>query len=148
LSDLIAIKSGAAATAKSGRKLKTMLLFPPEWVPTAPYLALPSLTAVLREQGHEVVQKDVNIEMYDHFFSDSFLVWVKTRMAMQLHALVEKEKREWLTESESQQKAVLLAKAGIDVFDLIERTQRAKDVVRGEAFYDAEKLEWALNVFR
>ena len=31
---------------------KIMLLFPPEWVPTAPYLALPSLTAVLREAGH------------------------------------------------------------------------------------------------
>ena len=37
-----------ASQAKSTRKLKTMLLFPPEWVPTAPYLALPSLTAVLR----------------------------------------------------------------------------------------------------
>ena len=47
-----------------------MLLFPPEWVPTAPYLALPSLTAVLREAGHHVVQRDMNIEMYDHFFSD------------------------------------------------------------------------------
>ncbi|MEK6694829.1 MAG: hypothetical protein AABY67_05680, partial [Nitrospirota bacterium] len=46
-----------------GRKLKAMLLFPPEWVPTAPYLALPSLTAVLRQNGHEVVQKDVNIDM-------------------------------------------------------------------------------------
>ena len=46
-------KESAAAQAAtgSGRKLKTMLLFPPEWVPTAPYLALPSLTAVLRERG-------------------------------------------------------------------------------------------------
>ena len=49
------------------KKFKTMLLFPPEWVPTAPYLALPSLTAVLREHGHEVIQKDINIEMYDWF---------------------------------------------------------------------------------
>ena len=47
-----------------------MLLFPPEWVPTAPYLALPSLTAVLREAGHKVMQRDINIEMYDHFFTD------------------------------------------------------------------------------
>lgn len=148
MSDLITITSGAAAPAKPGRKLKTMLLFPPEWVPTAPYLALPSLTAVLREHGHAVVQKDVNIEMYDHFFSDSFLVWIKARMAMQLHALEEKERRGWLAESESQQKAVLLAKAGLDVFDLIDQAQRAKDVVRGEAFYDADRLEWALNVFR
>jgi len=151
LSGLITITGGngeAASAVKSGRKLKTMLLFPPEWVPTAPYLALPSLTAVLREQGHEVVQKDVNIEMYDHFFSDSFLIWTKTRMAMQLHALEEKEKREWLTEAETQHKACLLSKAATDVVDLIEQAERAKAIVRGEDFYEADKLEWALNTFR
>ena len=42
---------------------KVLLLFPPEWVPTAPYLALPSLTAVLRENGIEVVQKDINVAL-------------------------------------------------------------------------------------
>ena len=42
---------GTAPTPAAGRKLKAMLLFPPEWVPTAPYLALPSLTAVLRQHG-------------------------------------------------------------------------------------------------
>jgi len=130
------------------RKLKTMLLFPPEWVPTAPYLALPSLTAVLREQGHEVVQKDVNIEMYDHFFSDSFLIWVKTRMASQLRALEDKAKHAWLTEAETQHKACLTAKVDLDVFELLEQAQRAKAIVRGEDFYQADKLEWALNTFR
>ena len=49
---------------------KVLLLFPPEWVPTAPYLALPSLTAVLRENGIDVVQKDINVEMYDHIFHE------------------------------------------------------------------------------
>ena len=64
-----------------------MLLFPPEWVPTAPYLALPSLTAVLREAGHTVIQRDINIEMYDHFFTTEFLIWVRARQSMQLKAL-------------------------------------------------------------
>lgn len=138
----------ASAQAAPARKLKTMLLFPPEWVPTAPYLALPSLTAVLRAQGHEVVQKDVNIEMYDHFFSDAFLIWVKTRMASQLRALEDKAKHAWLTETETQQKAALEAKAGQDIVELIEQAQQAKTIVRGEDFYHADKLEWALNVFR
>jgi hypothetical protein len=84
-----------------------MLLFPPEWVPTAPYLALPSLTAVLRQHGHEVVQKDVNIEMYDLFFSDTFLIWVKARIAGQLHSLQLKERSGWLTDQEAGQKACL-----------------------------------------
>ena len=66
---------------------KVMLLFPPEWVPTAPYLALPSLTAVLREAGHRVVQRDINIGMWDHFFSMEFLIWVKARLGMQLKPL-------------------------------------------------------------
>jgi radical SAM superfamily enzyme YgiQ (UPF0313 family) len=125
-----------------------MLLFPPEWVPTAPYLALPSLTAVLREHGHEVIQKDINIEMYDHFFSDSFLVWVMARMAMQLRTLEAKEKGAGLTDREADQKEVLRAKSAVDVLQLAERADSAKRIVRGEDFYDADKLEWALNTFR
>ena len=80
---------------------KVMLLFPPEWVPTAPYLALPSLTAVLRQAGHEVIQRDVNIEMYDHFFTMEFLIWVNARLRMQLKVLQDKEKAGKLTEKEA-----------------------------------------------
>jgi radical SAM superfamily enzyme YgiQ (UPF0313 family) len=133
---------------ESRRKLKAMLLFPPEWVPTAPYLALPSLTAVLRQNGHEVVQKDVNIEMYDHFFSDTFLIWVMARMSTQRRALEAREAAEGLTEREEAQKACLEAAAGMDVLELAERAARAKRITRGEDFYDADKLEWALNTFR
>lgn len=145
--ELIAI-DGRPSRSGEVRKLKTMLLFPPEWVPTAPYLALPSLTAVLRQQGHEVVQKDVNIEMYDLFFSDAFIIWVKARMDMQLRELEGKERAGWLTDQEVERKGALEAKTGVDVFELIEQAERAKAVVRSEEFYDADKLEWALNTFR
>jgi len=135
--------------AKTGaRKLKTMLLFPPEWVPTAPYLALPSLTAVLRAEGHEVIQKDVNIEMYDLFFSDTFLIWVMARMSMQLSRLGAKEMSAGLTDREADQKALLEAKSAVDVMELAARAMKAKQIVRGEEFYDADKLEAALNTFR
>jgi len=131
-----------------GRKLKTMLLFPPEWVPTAPYLALPSLTAVLREAGHEVIQKDVNIDMYNLFFSDMFLIWVSARMSQQLKTLESKEAKEELTEAEQIQKASLEHHLQIDVMDLAERAEQAKAITQGEDFYQADKLEWALNTFR
>jgi len=135
--------------AKTGaRKLKTMLLFPPEWVPTAPYLALPSLTAVLRAEGHEVIQRDINIEMYDLFFSDTFLIWVMARMSMQLSRLGAKEMSAGLTDREADQKALLEAKSAIDVMELAARAMKAKQIVRGEEFYDAVKLESALNTFR
>ena len=147
-SDLIQVDT-PSVSKESRKKFKTMLLFPPEWVPTAPYLALPSLTAVLRENGHEVIQKDVNIEMYDWFFSDTFLIWVKIRMDQQRKALQEKEQSgATLTDQEIGQLTCLLGKADVDVMDLADRAELAKTVTRGEEFYDAEKLEPALNVFR
>lgn len=140
---------GLSPIKKEERKTsKVMLLFPPEWVPTAPYLALPSLTAVLREAGHTVVQRDINIEMYDHFFTMEFLIWVKGRLGMQLKPLQDKEKAGRLTEQEAGQKAVLEEAYAVDVFDLADRAEDAKLVVRGERFYEAEKLERALNTFR
>ncbi|MCK4260736.1 MAG: radical SAM protein [Halanaerobiales bacterium] len=44
--------------------MKNLLLFPPAWIPTQPYLSLPSLTAYLREKKITVVQKDLNLEFY------------------------------------------------------------------------------------
>ena len=148
MSDLLQIDGLPALTNGARKTSKVMLLFPPEWVPTAPYLALPSLTAVLRQAGHTVIQKDVNIEMYELFFSDAFLIWVKARMSQQLRELEAEEKKGWLSDQEANRKAVLEAKAGVDLFDLIERAESAKRVVRGEAFYDADRLEVALNTFR
>lgn len=127
---------------------KVMLLFPPEWVPTAPYLALPSLTAVLRQAGHEVVQKDINIEMYDLFFSDTFLFWISGRLDLQRRLLEERERRAALTDQETDQLALLREKCTVEVFDLAERAAEAKRIVRSQDFYDADKLEWALNTFR
>lgn len=145
MSELVQIKAAPQTTHPVTRPRKVMLLFPPEWVPTAPYLALPSLTAVLRQAGHRVVQRDINIEMYDHFFSDSFLILTKARQSMQLKALEQKGE---LSEHEEGQKACLEQMASVDVFDLADRAERAKQIVRGELFYDADRLEWALNTFR
>ena len=57
-----------------GKRAKVMLLFPPDWYPSEPYLSLPTLTAFLRKAGHEVIQKDVNLEMYDWFLVGIFCV--------------------------------------------------------------------------
>ncbi len=147
-SGLVQIDGLSPIKKEDRKKSKVMLLFPPEWVPTAPYLALPSLSAVLREAGHTVVQRDINIEMYDHFFSMDFLIWLKGRQQMQLKALEDLERRGALTEKDAGHKALLEQMAEVDVFDLAARAEEAKQVVRGERFYDADKLEWALNTFR
>ena len=148
MTELVQINGLAPLTNGTRKQSKVMLLFPPEWVPTAPYLALPSLTAVLREAGHTVIQRDINIGMWDHFFSMEFLIWVKARLGMQLKPLQEKEKAGTLTEQEADQKAAVEQAYTVDVFDLADRAEDAKLIVRGERFYQAEILEGALNTFR
>ena len=53
--------------------MKTALIFPPQWFPSQPYLALPTLTAFLPHHGHAVDQFDFNIESYDTFLSRPYL---------------------------------------------------------------------------
>ena len=118
MSDLVQIDGLPPLTNGQQKTSKIMLLFPPEWVPTAPYLALPSLTAVLRQAGHHVIQRDINIEMYDHFFTTEFLIWIKARQTMQLKALEAKELRGELTDKEMGQQAALEQAAGVDLVNV------------------------------
>ncbi|MBX3010579.1 MAG: radical SAM protein [Caldilineaceae bacterium] len=53
--------------------MKVMLLFPPNWTPTMPHLALPTLTAYLRQHGVEVIQRDLNVEVFDHILTRDYL---------------------------------------------------------------------------
>ena len=145
---LVQIEGLAPLKTEERKQSKVMLLFPPEWVPTAPYLALPSLTAVLREAGHTVIQRDINIGMWDHFFSMDFLIWVKARLGMQLKACKRRRRPGCSRNGMSDQKAVVEQAEAVDVFDLADRAEDAKRIVRGERFYEAEKLEGALNIFR
>ena len=94
---------------------KVLLLFPPEWVPTAPYLALPSLTAVLRENGIDVVQKDINVEMYDHIFTRGFLLFVKGRIENRLRDLREKQRMGSITPEERDIKGMLKEYTFVDL---------------------------------
>ena len=49
--------------------MKVLLIFPPQAQPFLPHLALPSLTAVLKKNGIETIQKDYNLESYEYFLS-------------------------------------------------------------------------------
>ena len=83
-----------------GRKMKVLLIFPPDWYPSEPYLSLPSLTSVLRQAGHTVIQKDINCEMWDWYFSEDFLRKVLRRVPQQLDRLRKLAKKRDLAEWE------------------------------------------------
>jgi len=127
---------------------KVMLIFPPEWVPTAPYLALPSLAAVLRKNGIETVLKDINVEMFDHFFTPGFLLFVKGKIQDRLKELKQQEREGGLSKEDAELKQMLSDYQHIDLDYHIEKVTRAKVIMRSEEFYEVEKSEWALNAFR
>lgn len=131
-----------------GRKMKVMLIFPPDWYPSEPYLSLPTLTAFLRSAGHEVIQKDVNLEMYDWFFSGDFLRRVLRKVPQQLDRLKKLSRVRELDDHEVELQMALCDCTRSRIAELTEKAETAKQIVRTSDFYDAEKLEWAVNVFR
>ena len=134
--------------ATSGRKMKVMLIFPPDWYPSEPYLSLPSLTAVLRQAGHTVIQKDINLEMYDWYFSEDFLKKVLRRVPQQLDRLRKLSKNRDLSADEMDLQLALCDLTRPRMDELSKKAEKAKRIIRGEEFYDINKLELAINVFR
>ena len=134
--------------ATSGRKMKVMLIFPPDWFPSEPYLSLPSLTAVLRQAGHTVIQKDINLEMYDWYFSEDFLKKVLRRVPQQLDRLRKLSKKRDLSADEMDLQLALCDLTRQRIDELIKKAEKAKAIIHGEVFYEIDQLEWAINVFR
>ncbi len=135
-------------SARTGKRAKVMLVFPPDWYPSEPYLSLPTLTAFLREAGHDVVQKDVNLEMYDWFFSEDFLHRVLKKVPQQLDRLKKICRNRDLTDAEVELQLALCDCTRSRMAELTEKAEDAKRIVRTPDFYDSEKLEWAIAVFR
>ncbi len=145
--DLVQLHRHASAQS-GGRKAKVMVVFPPDWYPSEPYLSLPTLTSVLRAAGHQVVQKDVNLEMYDWFFSGDFLRRVLKKVPQQLDRLRKLSKKRELEEWETETQVALCELTRDRIADLTEKAEKAKRIVRTQEFYETDKLEWAINVFR
>lgn len=146
--ELIQLKP-RAAEADGGRTMKVMLVFPPDWYPSEPYLSLPTLTCVLRAAGHQVIQKDVNLEMYDWYFSGDFLQRiVLKRVPPMLDRLRKASRSRSLNEAEQALQLSLVGLTRSRLAELTDKAEKAKGIVRGPEFYDAAKLEWAINTFR
>ena len=125
--------------------MKTLLIFPPDWLPSEPYLSLPSLASVLRPAGHDVSQLDVNVEMYDLFFSARFLQHVAQRIASELSHLQHEQKERALDEEEQELMKRLLT-CTPELFEQFSQdVEKAKGILRGNTFYDIDQLEWATN---
>jgi anaerobic magnesium-protoporphyrin IX monomethyl ester cyclase len=114
--------------------MKIFLIFPPQWTPAMPHLALPALTGYLRSHGVQVIQRDLNLETYDAILRRDYLEQVIERLRYGL-----KQGYRGGLPKEIQQ--ALEQKAGI-----ARRVEQAKAIYRSAAFYDGEKSLAAFGV--
>jgi len=124
--------------------MKTVLLFPPTWHPSQPYLSLPSLTGFLKQAGvTNVVQRDLGIEVLDGFLSQPSGRETYERMQDKVRTL-ERLGTQGETGASSQEHLARMKEA-LDWFPpLYDRIEDAKRILRSEQFYDLEKYRESL----
>ncbi len=86
--------------------------------------------------------------MYDWYFSEDFLKKVLRRVPQQLDRLRKLSKKRDLTVEEMDLQLSLCDVTRQRIDELIKKAEKAKAIIRGEVFYDIDKLEWAIQVFR
>ncbi len=113
------------------RPPRVALLFPPNWTPTMPHLALPSLTAYLRQAGVEVMQRDMNIELFDEILTQDHMERMLALIRQRFGAPGRQRRiRGPYPPADTVAWALDQGPA------LAAQVAKAKDVVRSPAFYD------------
>ncbi len=69
------------------REMRVALIYPPTCDPTAPYLAVPTLTGFLRAHGVEVMPIDANVEAFDRLLRPEPLAELAARVEQRLRDL-------------------------------------------------------------
>ena len=112
--------------------MKIALFFVPQWTPAMPQLALPVLTAFLRKRGHQVRQRDLNVEIYDHMLSQPVIEEAVGAARRLFGAKVGVVPDRRIPEPDLFQWAMAEGPA------LARKVEAAKVVFRGPEFYDPE----------
>lgn len=116
--------------------MRVMLIFPPCFDASMPNLSLPCLASVLRSAGHDVILKDVNVESYDHFFTENEL--------RRVFELVREEYDYFAFSGTSLEEFERLVEKRNFLFKNVER---AKMVLRNnEAFYDFKEYTDSIDI--
>ncbi len=113
--------------------MKVMLLFPPNWTPTMPHLALPTLTAYLRTNGVEVIQRDLNIEVFDAILTESYMKKALNRVRQMYTPRGTLRPNQKARPTPTPQTVQWAIKQGPQ---LIKQVEGAKKIIRSDAFFD------------
>lgn len=124
-------------------KMKILLLFPPSWHPSQPYLSLPSLTAFLKQNSsYDVVQRDLNIELLDRLLTKNTCREFYQRILDKLRSM----EMSHGYSPDDQEKRQTLIHAAETLPALIEKVEPAKNSLRSEGFYDLERYMECVHV--
>jgi anaerobic magnesium-protoporphyrin IX monomethyl ester cyclase len=120
----------------------TKLLFPPQWIPTQPYLSLPSLTAYLKSNNCNVEQMDINVSFFDEILSKKGLRLFYEKACTKFQEI---ESKKELT-SEFHKQYYILGSSTLYGEYTIEKVEEAKQILRSRnKFYEFDELN---NAFR
>jgi len=120
----------------------TKLIFPPQWIPTQPYLSLPTLAAYLKANNCDVEQIDLNVSFYDNILSKNGLSDYLLRAQSKFKEL-ESEKE---LSSKLQKQYAAIGSSVLFGDYVIKGVEDAKKILKSkEEFYDIEKL---FNAFK
>lgn len=111
---------------KKGITMNVTLVFPPQWSPHIPPLSLPLLSGYLQENGYQVQQHDLNIEVYETVLSPEYLTKIWDRV---LKRFALKDRNETLAPDEQRQYYRLFLASLIGRYK-IDEIQQAKAVLR------------------
>jgi anaerobic magnesium-protoporphyrin IX monomethyl ester cyclase len=121
----------------------TKLLFPPQWIPTQPYLSTPSLTAFLKANHCDVEQVDINVSFYDYLLSKPGLRVFYEKANLKFQELDSKKE---LSPELQKQYAALGSSILLGEY-IINEIEAAKKLIKNKTdFYDIEALFKAFKI--
>ncbi len=123
--------------------MKALLLFPPSWHPSQPYLSLPSLTAFLKHHGVSgVTQRDLNIELLDALLTRKECIAFYQRIVDKIKSM----DRTPVHAPQHQEQYHILAEAAAAIPAILDKVEAAKNTLRSEAFYDLERYMEGVHI--
>ncbi|MDN3513307.1 MAG: B12-binding domain-containing radical SAM protein [Candidatus Brocadia sp.] len=127
--------------------MKVLLIFPPSWHPSQPYLSLPSLTAFLRQNGvREVVQRDINIELLDALLTEKYCGESYQRIVDKIRRMdTMRAATHWGVAPGEREKRQALVHAAETIPEIMKKVEPAKNTLRSEGFYDLERYMDSVN---
>ena len=122
--------------------MKVYLIFPPPSDPRGPHLSLPSLAATLRKSGHEVILKDLDLEIVTCLLTPQTLNLSVQRAKEKIDALDRKGKLSWQDSSYRHRLSTCLQQAPF----LVNSVRQAVEILQGDEFYQLDKYRFARRI--